>query len=291
MLLLTGLALLGPLAAQTRLYVQEQDGNYHPVFKVSGDRPYIMDQGKLTPARGERYALRKVEEYQPLFITVHGKEAGASALIPLSTPAAGPALLNNEFHFSAKFESSYPLEDVFLVLELESSNMGRNIFAYGIGSLAAWTPKQVTVDLPLEHNLGPGQCKLHVFVGGAEVLSSDQPEAYRREQLDRMIARRIAGVPQAGPAPFFGLAPAYPAELRATGLKGEAVVLMRITPQGMVLDPVVKSATHPAFGTAALAVVPQWRFLPRVQDGRAVETRIGLPIEFAPPAAADAGKN
>lgn len=288
-LLLLGLALMVPLAAQNRLYVLEPDGNYHPVFKVSGDRPYIMDHGRLVAARGDRFALRKVEEYLPLFITVQDKAAGSTAMIPLPLGQSMPALLSSEFHFSARFESSYPLEDVFMVIEMETSGTGRNIVTCEIGSLAAWTPKPVVVNLPVEQNLGSGRLTLHLFVGGDEVMSTELPEADRERVLDRMIARRIAGVQQAGPRPLFGLAPAYPAELRQSGLKGEAVVKMRVTPQGAVRDVLVESATHPAFGLAALGVVPQWRFLPRVQGGRAVETRISLPLGFDPPA--DAGKN
>jgi TonB family protein len=289
MCLVFGLMLAGPLAAQSRLYVQEPDGNYHAVVKVSRDRPYIMSQGKPVAAKGDRFALKKVEEYLPVFITVLDKEAGTTAVMPLTTVSTVPSLINHEFHFSAKFVSSYPLEEVFLVIELETSNQGRNIVTCEVGSLAAWTPKTVTLDQGLERNLGPGQFIMHLFVGGDEVLSSELSESVRSQLLDRMIARRIAGVQQAGPQPFFGLAPEYPAALRPTGLKGEVVVKMRITPQGTVADPLVESATHPAFGLAALGVVPQWRFLPRVRDGRAVETKISLPMEFDPPETPTAG--
>ncbi len=282
---LAGLALglvlvVTPLVAQQRLYILEPDGNYHPVLKVSRDRPFVMEQGKLVAASGTRFALRKVEEYLPVFIQVLSKEAGTTALVPW-TPV--PTQLNNEFHFSAIFESGFRLEDVFLVLALETSGAGRNIFVYEIGLLEAWTPKPITVDLPLEQSLGPGKFKLLLFTGGAEVFSSEQPAAYREERLDRMVEKRIAGVQQTGPRPFFGLGPQYPAVFRQTGLKGEVVVAMRISPRGVVLDPVVESATHPAFGEAALEVIGQWRFLPQVADGRAVESKIKLPLAFDPP--------
>ena len=73
------------------------------------------------------------------------------------------------------------------------------------------------------------------------------------------------------------------AALRKAGVKGKAVVTVRITPQGTVRDPVVESASDPAFGEAALAAVRQWRFIPRVEDGRAVEARVNMPFVFAPP--------
>lgn len=286
-----GLALLAPLAAQHRFYVMEPDGHYHAVLKVTGNRPIIMDQGELVAARGQRFILRKAEEYLPVFVKVLAKDAGSTALIRVTQGTSLPARLHNGFHFSAQFESAARLADVFLVLALDSDNLGQNFLAWEIGALEAGMPKPVSVNLPWEQNLGPGKYTLLLFAGGDEVFTSEQPADLREALLDQMIAKRIVGVQQAGPQPFFGEAPAYPAALRSTGLKGEAVVTMRISPAGRVLDTQVESATHPAFGLAALAVVPQWRFLPRVQAGQAVETRVKLPLAFDPPDAAGAGKN
>lgn len=286
-----GLALLAPLAAQHRFYVMEPDGHYHAVLKVTGNRPIIMDQGELVAARGQRFALRKAEEYLPVFVKVLAKDAGSTASIPVTQGTSRPARLHQGGSFSAQFESSARLADVFLVLSLDPANQERNYLAWEIGLLEAGTPKSVSVNLPGEKKPGPGNFSLWVFAGGDEVFSSEQPAALREAVLDEMIAKRLVGVQQAGPRPFFGEAPAYPAALRQTGLKGEVVVAMRISPSGRVLDPLVESATHPAFGLAALAVVPQWRFLPRVQAGQAVETRVKLPLAFDPPDAAGAGKN
>jgi TonB family protein len=199
--------------------------------------------------------------------------------------------VNNGFHFSAKFESADLLKDVFLVLEMEISNVGKKIFVYEIGQLDPRTPKSFSADLALGQYMGSGQVDVHLFVGGTEVFQSEQPAAYCEEMLDRMIAKRIAAVQQATPKPFYGSAPAYPVALRKAGPRGEVVLTMRITPRGTVLDPVVVSATDPAFGEAALAAVRQCRFLPRVVDGRAVEARISMPFTFEPPKPADAGKN
>lgn len=277
-----GLALALPLGAQQRFYVIEPDGHLHPVLKVSQNRPIIMDQQQLVAARGTRYALRKVDEYMPLLIQVGAKEAGSTSVVPLTTGPSSPARLNNEFHFSAEFKSAVRLENVFLVLALESEGQGRNLFPYEIGVLEAWTPKQVSVFVPLAQNLGAGRCSILLFVGGEEVFSSEMPAALREAMLDRMVAKRIAGVKQAGPRLMFGPAPEYPATLRQAGLKGRVVVAMRISPQGGVSDPVIEEATDPAFAEAMRAVLPSWRFVPRVENGRAVETRVKLPLAFDP---------
>jgi protein TonB len=81
--------------------------------------------------------------------------------------------------------------------------------------------------------------------------------------------------------------PEYPKSLRKTGVKGEAVVAMRITRQGVVVEPTIERATDPAFAEATLAAVRQWRFLPQVKGGRPVETAVSLPITFDPPESDD----
>jgi TonB family protein len=232
------------------------------------------------PANGDRFALKKVDEFLPILITVSDEQATSSGMDAASTDEYH----NNQLRYKAKFESTDPLEDVFLAIELEIPNVGRHIFVYEIGRLEARTERPLEVTLPMGHYLGAGQLTIHLFVAGAEVLHSGMTEQFRQEQLDRMIAARVATLKPAAPRPFFGSMPAYPAALRSTGLKGTAVVAMRITAEGKVTDPVLESASEPPFGEAALAAVRTWRFLPRVVDGRPVETRVSMPIAFDPPA-------
>ncbi len=282
-LLLLSVLLTGPLAAQQRLYVLEPDGNYHPVVAMNKGRACYLDQGKLSVAQGTRYALRKVEEYLPVFIEVREKEAGSSSLVPLTDGPATPMRLNNEFHFSATFESGSRLETVFLVLELESGGSGRSLFPYEIGRLEASQPKAISVFVPLERNLEQAHYRLMLFVGGEEVFTSEQPDALRESLLDRMVAKRTAGVGRMGPRPLFGPGPRYPEALRQTGQTGEVLVAMTISPRGAVLDPLIERSTHPAFDEAVLAVLPKWRFVPRVEGGHPVETKVKLPMVLAPP--------
>jgi TonB family protein len=268
-----------PVAAQNRLYVEGTDDNFHAVCKVSGGQPYIMENGRAVATNGERYALRKVEEYLPIYITVSDQQATSTSM----HLAATDDYHNNQFHYRAKFESADALEDVFMTLELEITNVGKRIYVYEVGHMEARTPKPLEVALPMGQYLGAGQLTRHLFVAGAEVLQSEMTEEYRQEQLDRMVAKRIATAKQSMPKPFFGSMPAYPAALQQAGLKGKAVVNMLVSAQGKVLDPVVESASEPPFGEEALAAVRQWRFLPRVVDGQPVETRVSLPFAFDPP--------
>jgi len=275
------LALRIPLAAQNRLFIQEPDDKFHAVCKVKGVMPFIMENGQPVAAKGQRLAMKKVEEYLPILITVRDKDERPTNVSV--DYANAPA--NNGLHFSAKFEAADLLDDVFVVLELVIPNVGKKLYVYEVGRLEPRTHKSFSADLALGQYMSSGQLGLHLFVGGAEVFHSEQPAAERAEALDRMIAKRTTGVQQAGPKPFYGTAPAYPASLNKTGLKGEAVVTMRIDPQGHVVDPVVERATEPPFGEEALDAVRQWRFVPRVKDGQPVETKVSIPFAFDPPPA------
>jgi TonB family protein len=270
-----------PLTAQNRLYVEGSDDNFHAVCKVSGGRPYILENGRAVATNGNRFALKKIDEFLPIFITVSGERVTAANM-----DLAGADDYhnnNNQLHYSAKFESADAMDDVFIALELEVSNVGKQIYVYEVGHLEARTSKPLDLILPTGQYQGAGKITIHLFVAGTEVLQSGMTEEYRQEQLDRMVAKRAAALKPAAPKPFFGSMPAYPAALQQSGLKGKAVVNMRVSAQGRVLDPVVDSASEPPFGEEALAAVRQWRFLPRVVDGQPVETRVSMPFAFEPP--------
>lgn len=270
------------LPAQQALYVEYKD-KAHAVHKVHNGWVTIIVDGKPVEFIAKRSVLQPVEEYLPVLVAVKDVEVRSTG----RTSSAGGSF-NNDFRLNADFTSPTALNDVFLVLELNYEDVGQRIFFQEIGELKADTPHYIAVAVPLQEKLGAGKYRLHVLAGGREVFNTKQPEKYREAMLDKMVATRIAGVTQANPKPFVAPAPEYPAALRKAGPKGDTVVMIRISPRGVVLDPVVESATDPAFGEAALAAVRQWRFLPQVKEGHAVEARVSLPFAFSPPAA---GKN
>jgi len=137
--------------------------------------------------------------------------------------------------------------------------------------------------LPLGATLGSGSCRLYIFSRGIEVLQSTILPADSEAALDRMVAARIKDVHAQGPKLLFGPPPEYPSSLTAANLKGQAMVAIHIGTNGAVSNPVVRSATDPAFGDAAMAAVQMWRFLPTVKDDHAVETQAVVPFTFEPP--------
>jgi TonB family protein len=201
----------------------------------------------------------------------------------------GTTGMNSEFRFSATWESPFALNDVFLVLCLEGANNKRRIFVHEVGRLESWTPRPVAVGVPGDRMFGSGAYQIHLFSGGLEVFSSEQPAGLREETLDRMIAKHLASTKDGNLKPLYAPAPAYPAALRQAGVKGRAVVKVNVDIRGEPRDPVVISATDPVFGEAALGAIHSWRFFPRVKDGYPVATEVSVPFNFAPPVAPGPG--
>jgi TonB family protein len=270
------LLLAAPLAAQNVLFTDYND-KFLPVVRARGNRAYVVVDGKYVVADGRRFALQKTAEYLPFFVAVRDLEVKTHHL------EVSGSELNHDFIFRARLESPFYLDDVFIVLELNSENIGKVIFLQEVGNLEARESKTVSVTVPLSSGLGEGKYQFHLFAGGREVLHSNIPPMQRDHVLDQMTLRRIADVQDAPPKPFIGPGPEYPSALLKTKTTGQVVVSLRIGANGQVYDPKVKSASDPAFGEAALVAVRLWRFLPQVRHGRPVETFVDLPFDFKPP--------
>lgn len=82
------------------------------------------------------------------------------------------------------------------------------------------------------------------------------------------------------PVPVFQVPPAYPAALGKRGVTGRVELAFVVGTDGKTHDVEVVSATHPAFGEAAVAAVAQWIFKPGAIDGQPVNTRMKQPLAF-----------
>ena len=180
------------------------------------------------------------------------------------------------------FETDYLLKNVFVVLDMKTDRTGKSIFVDEIGELAPHASRAINLQIPLNEPLGSGGYTLHIFSDGLEVLQSQIPFDAREAALDRMVAKRVALLPDGAPRYLLGPMPEYPKALKKTGTRGEVVVTLRIGTNGAVFDPSVVSANPPIFAGPALAAVRQWRFLPEIKDGRPVEMWVNLPLEFGP---------
>jgi len=261
----------------------EDHGAMSVVVSAWRDRPCVLKDGKVKQISTKGYLLKEVPEYLPVFVNMTDVDAGYTA------EDAGGAVINTNFHFSAKLQTSYPLDDVFIVLSMNTQLGGNVIFLSEVGHLDPNASRPLSLFIPLKSQLGSSTYFVHLFSGGAEVFQSQMPFWVRNAALNKMVARRIEGLDKAAPKFFIGPAPLYPKDLRQANLTGHAVVSIRIAANGEALDPVVKSASDPEFGQAALVAIQDWRFLPRVRDGHPVEAKVDVPFVFSPPKPASAG--
>jgi TonB family protein len=262
------------------------------VVEVDGKPQFVRDvhngfylyerDGKLVSApRGSRTTLAPMKAFLPFFVSVRDLEAKSHTLNVTMNGSSGE--MNPEFEFRAKFESGFRLDRFFYVLELDSEELGKRVFADGVGTIEPRVPRSVHIRVPIVARLGAGKFKLHLFSDGLELLHSQQPPLFRERQLDRMVQARIKGEQDAPVRPFIGPLPEYPKQFLKRRINGEAVVRFRVSRTGAVLDPVLRSASTPEFGESALAAARLWRFLPKVQSGRPVESEVALPFTFEPP--------
>ncbi len=75
--------------------------------------------------------------------------------------------------------------------------------------------------------------------------------------------------------------PTYPYEMRKQGISGQVVVQFIVDARGNVLDAFAVSSTQHEFEQPAVQAVSRWRFRPGRKDGRAVATRMEIPIVFS----------
>jgi protein TonB len=77
--------------------------------------------------------------------------------------------------------------------------------------------------------------------------------------------------------------PQYPASLLRSGAAGAVTVVFVVDTDGVVRAPRVLAATKTELAVPALQAVAQWKFRPGRKDGRAVATRVEVPIAFSIP--------
>ncbi len=274
--------LLFPLLAASvsaqHVLMAENGGKMSWVRAASGSAPCVETDGKVGPISSRGYLLKDAPEYLPVYANVTDVFTRVTYEAHAGVSGAKKLLL-----YGATLETGYRLDNVFFVVLLGSDADPNAIVLCEVPHLEPNQERPVTALLPLGAKLGTGTCQMYLFSGGEEVLQSQIPADQREAALDRMVAARIRDVREAAPKLFFTPAPEYPRSLKSASPKGKAMIAIRIGVNGAASDPVVKSATDPAFGEAALDAIRMWRFLPRVKDGHPVETAAVVPFIFEPP--------
>jgi periplasmic protein TonB len=74
--------------------------------------------------------------------------------------------------------------------------------------------------------------------------------------------------------------PVYPFEMKRQGIPGEVVLRFIVDTNGDVRDIEVISSSQREFESPAMAAVLKWKFKPGRKGGKAVNTRMQIPINF-----------
>jgi protein TonB len=83
------------------------------------------------------------------------------------------------------------------------------------------------------------------------------------------------------PDPRYQAKPVYPFEMRHAGITGEVIVGFVVDAAGNVQSAYAVSSTQREFESAAVQAVSKWKFKPGRKDGRAVSTRMQVPVVFS----------
>ena len=113
----------------------------------------------------------------------------------------------------------------------------------------------------------------------------DVPVTHAARGILRLLEKHPEKIVSAGqldqrPKPISRRPPVYPITLNKIGQAGKAVIEFFIDEEGDAQLPRIVSSTAPEFGYAAAQAVATWRFEPAKKGGKAVVTRVQIPIEF-----------
>ncbi len=89
----------------------------------------------------------------------------------------------------------------------------------------------------------------------------------------------IANLDQA-PSPKFQGPPNYPFEMRRAGISGEVTVAFIVGSSGDVVEAYAIKSTQREFEQPAVQAVLKWKWRPGRKGGRAVNTKMAIPIAF-----------
>lgn len=90
------------------------------------------------------------------------------------------------------------------------------------------------------------------------------------------------GAPIDPPKELHTLIPAYPEELRLSGIQGQVGLEVAIDEKGMVTQVKVAKPLHPYLDFAAVQAVRQWTYEPAVQNGKPVPVVVKVTMIFDP---------
>ncbi len=286
LLLLIGLGLPHFAPAQN-VFLAIEDGGAKMVKGVYNHQPQVEVAGKLQSSSASQYALNPATIYRPGFVNFSNVRIVTSH-VELLASSSGAVLggsggtFNYELHIYANATVDTVLKNCFMVVELNSWRDSGCVYEH-LPDLGPGQGLNLELNFKLAEKLEEGRSRLHIFSDGIEVLHSRMPTHYVALQKKKTEAL-LSGQAQDFPAiPAQPVAAIYPPDLKGPKIDGAARVRCHVSNKGDVTSVELVSATDPAFGAAALAAAPKWKFDPALKGRHFAESVAEIPFEFKAP--------
>lgn len=271
---------LSPLSfGQHALLVSNERGEPEVVVAAKSLRPVVLREGKPVVSMSDSFAISEHGSYIYTFVQFRRLVAAAAIVEDEKSPTGNKPLIL----LKGEIESGVTLENVFLVFCVDAGGGIKGINLLEIGRLEAGLSKSISVKFPARILPKDGKVTLLVFSGGKELFHSEMKESTIKEALDDLVAEKTENVASAAARPLLGPQPEYPKNLRRKGVEGKASLSLALDAGGHVTEASLVEATDALFGEAALKVIRQWRFLPKVEAGKAVASKVRFEMPFRLP--------
>ncbi len=139
-------------------------------------------------------------------------------------------------------------------------------------------PGNVTVDSFTQTMAPPPPPSLGRPDGGTMTIPKGPPGGGVRSNMGQIFD--IRDLDQQPRARGMREAPQYPHEMKRQGISGEVTLQFLVDSRGDVHDVTVVKSSHREFESPAIAAVQKWKFHAGRKGGKAVTTRMQIPIAF-----------
>ncbi len=120
---------------------------------------------------------------------------------------------------------------------------------------------------------------LNPGTGGMSGAATIDMASFELSDNLRDMVFEIADLDEA-PEPIVQIAPIYPSKLKKEGIQGRVWIIFIVDENGLTSKQRVTESPHDELATSALKAIRQWKFKPGKKDGKAVKTRVQIPLAF-----------
>lgn len=151
---------------------------------------------------------------------------------------------------------------------------------------AAYVPTQVdtpsaTINSVFLQQIDVSSLKPKLDVGAAQVMTIPPTSARRGDSVASAL-KNVFSLSDLDkiPEPLFQPSPIFPPALKRDVSRARLLVEFVVQTNGKVTEVRVLSASHAGFDEAAITALSRWQFRPGIRQGKKVNTRMQVPLDF-----------